>query len=79
MSATQMRSDLLQNLSPFLGDIQAMQQINAFIMQLNNPSPCGYSIAEAQQRVQAATYRSLAGEHGLSNADFKSQVRSWYK
>ena len=48
-------------------------------MQLNNPSPCGYSIAEAQQRVQAATYRSLAGEHGLSNADFKSQVRSWYK
>lgn len=59
MSATQMRSDLLQNLSP--------------------SSPCAYSIAEAQQRVQSATHRILAGEHGISNADFKSQVRSWYK
>lgn len=79
MSATQMRSDLLQNLSPFLGNIQAMQQINAFIMQLSTPSPCAYSIAEAQQRVQSATHRVLAGEHGISNSDFKSQVRSWYK
>jgi len=56
MSATQMRTALLQNLSQ-----------------------CDYTIAEAQQRVEAAAARVMAGDHGKSNADFKSQVRSWYK
>lgn len=79
MSATQMRTALLQNLAPFLGDVRAMQQINDFVTQLRASSPCGYSLSEAQQRVQSATTRVLAGDHGLSNADFKDQVRSWYK
>ena len=79
MSATQVRTALLQNLSPFLNDVSAMRQINDFVVQLCVPSPCEYSQTEAQQRVQAATARSMAGEHGMCNADFKAQVRSWYK
>jgi len=38
MSATQMRTALLQNLSPFLNDVQAMQQINAFVVHLSMPT-----------------------------------------
>lgn len=79
MSATQMRTALLQNLSPYLNDVQAMQQINAFVVHMCVPAPCEYSVAEAQQRVETAASRVMAGEHGKSNADFKSQVRSWYK
>jgi len=74
-----MRTALLQNLSPYLNDIQAMQQINAFVVRLCVSTPCEYSVAEAQQRVEAAADRAVAGDHGKSNADFKSQVRSWYK
>lgn len=79
MSATQMRTALLQNLSPYLNDVQAMQQINAFVVNMCAPAPCEYLVAEAQQRVEAAASRAMAGDHGKSNADFKSQVRSWYK
>ena len=42
-------------------------------------APCTYSIEEAEQRIVQATREADLGIGCLSNADFQSVVRSWYR
>ncbi|MBQ8958831.1 MAG: hypothetical protein IJ057_10125 [Bacteroidales bacterium] len=42
-------------------------------------APCAYSIEEAEKRIVQSTRDADTGNGCLSNAEFQSVVRSWYK
>ena len=45
----------------------------------DHPKPCQYTIDEALRRIDQSTLDAESGQDCLSNAEFQSLVRSWYK
>lgn len=75
MSATQMRTALLQNLSPFLGNVQAMQQINAFILSLGTLPKVGDDTAAKRQTLKAIS-DVKAGKNVTHCASFEDYLKA---